>query len=152
MFSLLSLLQQKNTFFCIFIFDPAIMDLMFPLKPHSVILKAPLFSSLLFPLPLRFRAVTAFKHANIQCELEGRPNGALSGDFDPRFIDRVCPILLLLLLVMNPFAFWALVIFHSRRLHFPFEVGGCVCALVGTFTFGKNITFSGLFLWFLLSV
>ncbi|KAK7342838.1 hypothetical protein VNO80_25794 [Phaseolus coccineus] len=64
------------------------MDLMFPLKPHSVILKAPLFSSLLFPLPLRFRAVTAFKHANIQCELEGRPNGALSGDFDPRFIDR----------------------------------------------------------------
>jgi len=128
------------------------MDLMFPLKPHSVILKAPLFSSLLFPLPLRFRAVTAFKHANIQCELEGRPNGALSGDFDPRFIDRVCPILLLLLLVMNPFAFWALVIFHSRRLHFPFEVGGCVCALVGTFTFGKNITFSGLFLWFLLSV
>jgi len=66
---------------------------MFPLKPHCVILKAPLSSSLLFPFPLRFRAVTAFKHANIQCELEGRPNGALSGDFDPRFIDRVCPIL-----------------------------------------------------------
>ncbi|BAT89440.1 DNA repair protein recA homolog 1, chloroplastic [Vigna umbellata] len=65
------------------------MDLMFPLKPHSVILKAPLFSSLSFPLPLRFRAVTAFKHVNIQCELEGRPNGALSGgDFDTRFIDR----------------------------------------------------------------
>ncbi|KAH1210239.1 DNA repair protein recA 1, chloroplastic [Glycine soja] len=64
------------------------MDLMFPLKPHCVILKAPLSSSLLFPFPLRFRAVTAFKHANIQCELEGRPNGALSGDFDPRFIDR----------------------------------------------------------------
>ncbi|WVZ03844.1 hypothetical protein V8G54_024650 [Vigna mungo] len=66
------------------------MDLMFPLKPHSVILKAPLFPSLSFPLPLRFRAVTAFKHVNIQCELEGRPNGALSGgDFDPRFIDRM---------------------------------------------------------------
>ena len=65
---------------------------MFPLKPHSVILKAPLFSSLLSPLPLRFRAVTAFKQANIQCELDGRPNGALSGDFDPRFIDRVFPI------------------------------------------------------------
>ncbi|QCD86028.1 recombination protein RecA [Vigna unguiculata] len=64
------------------------MDLMFPLKPHSVILKAPLFSSLSLPLPLRFRAVTASKHVNIQCELDGRPNGALSGDFDPRFIDR----------------------------------------------------------------
>ncbi|CAJ1978438.1 unnamed protein product [Sphenostylis stenocarpa] len=64
------------------------MDLMFPLKPHGVILKAPLCSSLLFPIPLRFRAVTAFRHANIQCELEGRNNGALSGDFDPRFIDR----------------------------------------------------------------
>lgn len=80
------MLQQKKL--CIFSFVPAIMDLMFPLKPHSVILKAPLFSSLSLPLPLRFRAVTASKHVNIQCELDGRPNGALSGDFDPRFIDR----------------------------------------------------------------
>lgn len=101
--SLLSVLQQKKL--CIFSFVPAIMDLMFPLKPHSVILKAPLFSSLSLPLPLRFRAVTASKHVNIQCELDGRPNGALSGDFDPRFIDRVCLILLLLLLVTNTFAF-----------------------------------------------
>ncbi|RDX96162.1 DNA repair protein recA-like 1, chloroplastic [Mucuna pruriens] len=64
------------------------MDLMFPLKPHSVILKAPPSSSLLFPLPLRFRAASAFKHANIQCELDGRLNDALSGDFDTRFLDR----------------------------------------------------------------
>ncbi|XP_020202285.1 DNA repair protein recA homolog 1, chloroplastic isoform X1 [Cajanus cajan] len=64
------------------------MDLMFPLKPPSVILKAPPSSSLLFPLPLRFRTVSAFKHANIQCELDSRHNGALSGDFDSRFLDR----------------------------------------------------------------
>lgn len=70
----------------------SVMDFMFPLKPHSVILKAPLSCSsscsLLFPLPLRFRSVSASKHATIHCELEPRPNGALSGDFDPRFIDR----------------------------------------------------------------
>lgn len=144
--SLLSLLQynRKNKSFCIFIV-PAIMDLMFPLKPHSVILKAPLFSSLSFPLPLRFRAVTAFKHVNIQCELEGRPNGALSGgDFDPRFIDRVCPILLLLLRTL--LLLWALVIFHSRRLHFLFEVSVAFVLLLVLSLMDKNITFLGFFL------
>ncbi|XP_027353796.1 DNA repair protein recA homolog 1, chloroplastic isoform X2 [Abrus precatorius] len=66
------------------------MDLMFPLKPQRVILKAP-SSSLFFPLPLRFhsfRPLSAFKNANIQCELENKLNGSLSGDFDPRFLDR----------------------------------------------------------------
>lgn len=66
------------------------MDLVFPLKPHTVILRAP--SSSLFLPPIKshsFRPLSASKHAKIQCELEGRVNGALSGDFDPRFLDRV---------------------------------------------------------------
>lgn len=66
------------------------MDLVFAPKPHTVILKAP--SSSLY-LPIKFnsslRPLSASKHVKIQCELEGKVNGALSGDFDPRFIDRV---------------------------------------------------------------
>ncbi|XP_004516048.2 DNA repair protein recA homolog 1, chloroplastic isoform X1 [Cicer arietinum] len=54
------------------------MGLVFAPKPHTLILKAP--SSFLFR-PLKF-------HSKIQCELEGKLNGSLSGDFDARFLDR----------------------------------------------------------------
>lgn len=53
-----------------------------------MILKAP--SSFLFrPLKFHsFRPLSASKHVKIQCELEGKLNGSLSGDFDARFLDR----------------------------------------------------------------
>ncbi|MED6121923.1 hypothetical protein PIB30_034781 [Stylosanthes scabra] len=68
------------------------MDLVFPLKPQTAFLKVPSSSTLFLPLPfkcLRLRPLPATsKNLRIHCELESRVNGALSGDFDPRFVDR----------------------------------------------------------------
>ncbi|XP_057750215.1 DNA repair protein recA homolog 1, chloroplastic isoform X1 [Arachis stenosperma] len=68
------------------------MDLVFPLKPQTAFLKVPSSSALFLPLPfksLRLRPVSATsKKLRVHCELESRVNGAISGDFDPRFVDR----------------------------------------------------------------
>ncbi|KAI4323159.1 hypothetical protein L6164_022788 [Bauhinia variegata] len=69
------------------------MDLVFSLKPHNVHLKAPSSVFLSFPVNFhpcrpRFTSQAAAKHVRIKCELDGKVNGALSGDLDPRFLDR----------------------------------------------------------------
>ncbi|XP_042514477.1 DNA repair protein recA homolog 1, chloroplastic [Macadamia integrifolia] len=45
-------------------------------------------SSLQFPASFRLSPAFSAKHTRFRCELEAKGNGALSGDTDPRFIDR----------------------------------------------------------------
>ncbi|KAJ7981989.1 putative DNA repair protein recA [Quillaja saponaria] len=70
------------------------MDLLFPPKPHNN-LYLKLHSPLLLTSPAKFQSFfsrftpkSASKKVRIQSELEGKVNGALYGDFDPRFLDR----------------------------------------------------------------
>ena len=71
------------------------MDLVFPqnLKPNT--LSWPSSSTLFLPwnsIPWRPRTLTPaskLKHVKIRSEFDGKVNGALSNDFDPRFLDRV---------------------------------------------------------------
>lgn len=51
--------------------------------------------------PQRFSIQSAVKRFRVLSELNGKLNGALSGDTDPRFIDRVCFFFFLLSLCFN---------------------------------------------------
>ncbi|XP_047334406.1 DNA repair protein recA homolog 1, chloroplastic [Impatiens glandulifera] len=74
------------------------MDLVLPLKPQ-VIISTTYYPSLFSPLPpsssLKFQTFRtrlgpqfALKRATVRSEFDGKVNGALSGDLDPRFLDR----------------------------------------------------------------
>lgn len=77
------------------------MDLVFPLKPHyfhsqihnqqPLISSSPSYSIIQFQASRRsFKPLFAVKHTKVLSELNSKVNGVLSGDSDPRFLDRVC--------------------------------------------------------------
>jgi hypothetical protein len=117
-----------------------IMDLIFPqnLKASTLSSKAcsrPSSSSssssrLFFPCPQRsfkcwpsriLTPASKLKQVRIRSEFEGKVNGALSADFDPRFLDRVCcsflffftsALQLYLLHIMHAYGFSSIEAFH----------------------------------------
>lgn len=124
------------------------MDLIFPqnLKASTLSSKAcswPSSSSssrLFFPCPQRsfkcwpsriLTPASKLKQVRIRSEFEGKVNGALSADFDPRFLDRVCSFFhffftsalqLYLIHIMHAYGYSSIEAFHLLGPIFCFSL------------------------------